>query len=251
MFTIDKKEYRNLQEQVLKNKEDIAAHYAIDRVLAEFGIRVIGVVASVDDLDENYQGEYGDAYAVGTEPPYLFYIWTRPDPAAGHDTAYWFDVGELAIVGPQGPKGDKGDKGDTGASTRWFVISNYTDLTQEPYRSMAPGNIAIIDGFTWETGEYSGLHGQTYIKETTAWIAGPNLRGPQGLTGNTGAPGAKGDKGDKGDTGAPGPAGPIVVIKGIITSITQLDGVTPTAPNDAYLLEENGNKYIIGLVNNS
>ena len=125
MIKIDGIEYRNLEEQVLKNKEDIAAHYNIDRVLADFGIRIIGTVDSYADLPdpETFEGEYGDAYAVGTEAPYDFYIWTRPDPNSGHDSAYWFDIGQLAIVGPQGiqgeqgpqgPKGDKGDKGEPG-----------------------------------------------------------------------------------------------------------------------------------------
>lgn len=42
MLSINGKELRNLEEQVLKNKEDIAAHYNIDRVLANFGIRIVG-----------------------------------------------------------------------------------------------------------------------------------------------------------------------------------------------------------------
>ena len=125
MIKIDGIEYRNLEEQVLKNKEDIAAHYNIDRVLADFGIRIIGTVESYADLPdpETFEGAYGDAYAVGTEAPYDFYIWTRPDANSGHDSAYWFDIGQLAIVGPEGPqgpqgepgpKGDKGDRGEPG-----------------------------------------------------------------------------------------------------------------------------------------
>ena len=122
MIKIDGIEYRNLEEQVLKNKEDIAAHYNIDRVLADFGIRIVGTVATYEDLpdESTYEGEYGYAYAVGTEAPYDFYVWTRPDPNSGHDSAYWFDIGQLAIVGPEGPQGPqgepgpKGDKGDRG-----------------------------------------------------------------------------------------------------------------------------------------
>ena len=102
MLNMNGKELRNLEEQVLKNKEDIAAHYNMDRVLANFGIRVIGQVASVEELPapETFTGEYGDAYAVGAAEPYTFYIWTRADINAGHPTDYWFDVGRLAIVGP-------------------------------------------------------------------------------------------------------------------------------------------------------
>lgn len=116
MITYDNKQYRNLEEQVLKNKEDIAAHYNIDRVLADFGIRVIGQIESPYSLPdpETYEGDYGDAYAVGTESPYSFYIWTRADIDAGYPEDYWFDVGPLAIVGPQGPKGDRGEAGYRG-----------------------------------------------------------------------------------------------------------------------------------------
>lgn len=33
MITVNNKQFRNLEEQVQKNKEDIAAHYEVDRVL--------------------------------------------------------------------------------------------------------------------------------------------------------------------------------------------------------------------------
>ena len=60
---------RNLQEQVQKNKEDIANHYAIDRVLANLGIAVVGQVETAAELPDplTYTGNYGDAYAVGSE----------------------------------------------------------------------------------------------------------------------------------------------------------------------------------------
>lgn len=108
-------ELRNLEEQVQKNKEDIAAHYNMDRVLADFGIRIIGRVSTPEELPDpaTFAGDYGDAYAVGdpnnmdiVENPFVFYIWTRPDPDAGYPNAYWFNMGELSIVGPQGVPGE-------------------------------------------------------------------------------------------------------------------------------------------------
>lgn len=104
----------NLQEQVQKNKEDIANHYNIDRVLANFGIKVIGQVSTEAQLPLPYNGDYGDAYAVGTSEPYDFYIWTRADANSGHPEDYWFNVGGLTIVGPQGPKGEQGPQGPQG-----------------------------------------------------------------------------------------------------------------------------------------
>lgn len=155
MITYNGKEYRNLVEQVLKNKEDIANHYNIDRVLADFGIRIIGQVSTWVEPSGDFN--YGDAYAVGTEPPYSIYIYTREDVDSGHDTPYWFNIGPIAITGPQGPQGDKGDKGDKGDR-----------------------------GERGQTGPQglTGPQGQT----------GP--QGPAGPQGLQGAPGANGTPGD-------------------------------------------------------
>lgn len=107
---------RNLFEQVEQNKLNIQEHYNRDRVLEDYGIKVIGNVPTKNDLPAaaSYDGNYGDAYMVGTEPPYSFYIFTRPFGDETEDQ--WWDLGELAIEGPKGEKGDKGDKGDKGAT---------------------------------------------------------------------------------------------------------------------------------------
>ena len=67
------------------------------------GIKVIGVIEALPIPEGTY--EYGDAYMVGTEPPYDMYIYTRPDGAV-HTEGYWFPVGKFPMPGPQGPKGD-------------------------------------------------------------------------------------------------------------------------------------------------
>ena len=121
MLEIGDKVYRNLQEQVGKNKEDIQKLFDQETVLNQFGIKVVGEIEDASQLPDpsTYDGDYGDAYAVGTEPPYELYIWTRANEA--HESDYWFDIGEFPVEGPEGPqgpqgeKGDKGDKGDTGA----------------------------------------------------------------------------------------------------------------------------------------
>ena len=124
----DNKTYRNLQEQVYKNMQDIQDIKQASIVLDEFGIKVIGQIDSAEDLPEDTDFEFGDAFAVGTEPPYDMYIWTRTDEQSEED-GYWFNIGQFPVpgpqgpagqdgapgaTGPQGPKGDKGDKGDTG-----------------------------------------------------------------------------------------------------------------------------------------
>ena len=68
------------------------------------GIKVIGLVPTAADIPAGTY-EYGDAYEVGTEPPYDLYIYTRPDGTV-HTEGYWFPVGKFPMPGPQGPKGD-------------------------------------------------------------------------------------------------------------------------------------------------
>ena len=125
MLTIDGKEFRNLEEQVLKNKNDIENALQLNNLLTDFGIRIIGQVESayqipsVSDYKENNPNwEYGDAYTVGTESPYDLYILTRANNNNPQD--FWFDIGEFPLKGPvgpqgpQGPQGEKGEKGDPG-----------------------------------------------------------------------------------------------------------------------------------------
>lgn len=96
---------RNLQEQVLDNKQKIAEHYEIDRVLTHLDIRVIGTVDTYQAIQEQtpppggYQ--YGDSFAVGLEPPYDFYVYTRaPIDGSTEGKPYWMNIGQLAIIGP-------------------------------------------------------------------------------------------------------------------------------------------------------
>ena len=84
MITIDNKQFRNLEEQVLYNKDRLDNLIAAGYVLDEFGIKVIGQVATASDIPSvvNYKQEhadwsYGDTFAVGTAAPYELYILTR------------------------------------------------------------------------------------------------------------------------------------------------------------------------------
>ena len=125
MLTIDGKEFRNLEEQVLKNKNDIENALQLNNLLSDFGIRIIGQVESAYQIpsvsnykENNPNWKYGDAYTVGTESPYDLYILTRANNNNPQD--FWFDIGEFPLrgpvgpQGPQGPQGEKGEKGDPG-----------------------------------------------------------------------------------------------------------------------------------------
>lgn len=210
---------RNLQEQVQKNKEDIAAHYNIDRVLANFGIKVVGAVSSPSDLDDIIGENYGDAYAVGASEPYSFYIWTRADANSGHPEDYWFDIGPLAIVGPQGPQGPEGPIGPKGEATR--LVSGPT-----AYNNAKEGDIWL-----------NTTDGNVYKYSDSTWILTGNLRGPQGVQGNQGPQGPRGLQGDPGPKGDTGDVGGFINIYGILTNSDQLpDPETLNNRTIAYLI---------------
>lgn len=111
IYKFDNKTYRGWVEQIEKNKQDIAQHYAADRVIADYGIHVLGVIPvwTGDPADKDYL--LGDAYLVGTEAPYDVYIYTLNYT---DDTKFWLNVGPLAIPGPEGPQGETGEKGERG-----------------------------------------------------------------------------------------------------------------------------------------
>jgi hypothetical protein len=79
MLNFGNKEFRNLQEQVLKNMDDIDAIKEGSLVIAEFGIKIIGHVDDSSELPDpsEYEGDYGDAYLVGESDPYDYYVFTR------------------------------------------------------------------------------------------------------------------------------------------------------------------------------
>lgn len=205
MFQLNDKQYRNLEEQVLKNKEDIARHYEITRVLNDFGIRVIGRLDTKEELDAVPTDtlDYGDAYAIGAEPPYTFYIWTRANDDS--DVDYWFNMGELAIAGPQGPEGAYITQITIAPGTFYptFTFSNGNSIT-------VPQSIRGPRGATGRQGE----------------------RGPQGVQGRTGE---RGEQGPRGQVGPQGPAGTFN-IKGTLSSTDLLPDATTMQPGDAYLV---------------
>lgn len=225
-----------LTEQVLANIEHIneveakvEAHYHMDRVLADLGIRVVGQVDSKEDLPSvnDYPGTYGDGYAVGIAPPYDYYIYTRP--FAGETENQWFDIGLLAIRGEPGEKGDKGDKGDTGAtgqSTRWYsgVGSPYITASEgDQYLDTSSGDIYQFNNNWNKTGNIKGT---------------PGAQGPRGLQGLQGPIGPRGIDGPRGE------AGYSVVIAGILSSADMLPDPSIVDRHTAYVVEGEGQRWL-------
>ena len=114
MLNFGNKEFRNLQEQVLKNMQDIDEL----KQLSEVGIGVDYVVESLEDIEEPEQGQVA---AVGEDKPYELYAYVVVD-----GEGEWVDLGQFPMPGPQGiqgvqgpvgpvgPAGSRGPKGDTG-----------------------------------------------------------------------------------------------------------------------------------------
>lgn len=223
MLKYGNRELRSLEEQVERNAQDIEDFKNANQTIAEFGIYVIGILASVDDLPA--QGEnFGDAYLIGSSTPYDMHVWTRD---VANNTAKWVDLGAFPL------KGDKGDKGDIG--------SRITVDSGEPLNN--PTSL-----YDYYLDTISGYWYAPYLNETGyGWLKVFTLKGEKGdrglqgkqgvqgvpgVQGKTGAIGAKGDKGDKGDTGA------AFNVQGTLASSSNLP--TPTAE-----MQDKGYTYII------
>lgn len=193
MITIDGKTLRNLEEQVLKNKEDIEDITSISGLL---GIKVVGVVSDEDPLPSEDSDvfaalDYGDAYiqdnAEGEEEAtdYVFYIKSRPNVSKNYD--HWFD---LRLTGIQGPQGIQGVQGIQGIDGTYWTFGN----TQ-------PANPRVSD-------LYVNTNGDVYMWNGGAWVNRGSIKGPRGTqgpigsTGMTGPQGPQGPQGERGDPGA-------------------------------------------------
>ena len=222
MITIDGVQFRNLEEQVKKNMDDIKYILEEEGVLNEFGIKVVGQLDSTEQLPDpgTYEGEYGDAYAVGTDSPYNLYIYTR---ASGtHPNNFWFDIGTFPLPGPVGPKGDRGPKGPQG--TRGSIWKT------------GVGKPGVVGGEQTDDMYLNIVTGDVYRFTGTSWGFVDNLMGPEGPQGKQGTVGPQGPQGIQGPKGDTGPAGPAFVIAGKVASTGQLPDPSTLADNIAYLV---------------
>ena len=206
MITIDGKILRNLEEQVLKNQQDITNIKSLGQ-LYSFDIKVVGQVTDVTDLPnpETYQGEFGDAYLVGTTLPYDFYIYTRPNQF--NPTNFWLNIGPFPLAGPQGKTGPQGPQGETGRGNSWSVSNNDPASTENR-----------ING----DQHLNGSTGAVFSLTNGAWVNTGNIRGPQGAQGIQGIQGPVGPIGPQGPKGDTGDVGGFINIAGIVATVDQL-----------------------------
>ena len=225
---------RNLQEQVQKNKEDIQRHYEIERVIADWGIRIIGQLETWEIPTGSF--EYGDAYAVGPDGgPFVFYIYTRGNPDD------WFDYGAISIVGPAGPQGPVGVGGRGERGSKWFVGSN------------APTGPDIKENDIWlRTSSSGNTDGFVYIYQNGNWALATSIIGPQGIQGPEGKQGPRGPIGPQGPQGKDGNPSPIIDIigelpEGSIISDTYDPATVPS--NSGVLMPIGGVNHLFIIIN--
>ena len=251
MLTINGKEYRNLEEQVEKNKIDIEYIKNEQGVLNQFGIKVVGqydsqsLLPSVDTYkQENPNWEYGDTFAIGTQPPYDLFVLTRANLDIPND--YWFDIGDFPLAGPQGPTGPqgpqglqgptgaqgiqgatglqgiagpqgpmgvqgptgpRGETGPQGPSGEGFkIIGVLTSTSQLPTPSEENRNEGYLVTIDGINHMYLVTGSATLVWTDCGPIEG--IQGPQGPVGPQGPTGPQGIQGIQGQTGAQGNQGP-------------------------------------------
>lgn len=223
MLQFGNKEFRNLEEQVEKNAQDIQDFKDGNQTIAEFGITVVGILASADELPA--QGEnFGDAYLIGVQTPYDMRVWTRD---VANNTAKWVDLGAFPL---QGPKGDKGDIGSEIFVGEGEPLNNPTDDFQF-YLNTLTGYwyIPVPTATGWEWSKRFTLKGEKGDR---------GLQGKQGAQGLTGPQGKVGPIGPAGPIGPKGDVGPAFNVQGTLASSSNLP--TPTAA-----MQDKGYAYLI------
>ena len=185
MLKFDGLEFRNLEEQVGKNAQDIKDFKDGNQTIAEFGITVVGILETASDLPAHGQN-YGDAYLIGYTAPYDMRVWTRD---VANNTAKWVDLGQFPLAGPKGDTGPIGSVITSGRGAPVSVPSSVNDY----YIDRDTGNWYIV---------------RKTSSGALLWEESFTLKGEKGDRGERGLQGLKGDKGDKGDTGPIGQTGP-------------------------------------------
>ena len=123
MLKYGNKEFRNLEEQVGKNAQDIQDFKDGNQTIAEFGITVVGIVETASQIPAQGQN-YGDAYLVGYSAPYDMRVWTRD---VANNTAKWVDLGQFPLAGPKGDTGPIGSVITSGRGAPVSVPSSVND----------------------------------------------------------------------------------------------------------------------------
>lgn len=194
-YVYDNKTYRNLQQQVKENMENIAELQDMQLV----GLSVAGIVEDTTKLPETAQ--QGQIYAVGSASPFELYV---------YDNSSWVDFGQFPKEGPQGEQGPQGEPGRQGQigltgpqGPRGYAGAPGSQGPQGPQGPIGPQGIQGPKGDQGPKGADGTVSFDELTPEQVAM-----LKGPKGDTGEQGPEGPQGPTGPKGDTGERGPVGP-------------------------------------------
>ena len=158
-YVYDNKTYRNLQQQVKENMDNIAELQDLKFV----GIDVKGIVQDYSSLPSS--AEQGQVYAVGTSSPFELYV---------YNDSSWVDLGEFPKAGPKGDQGPQGEPGRQG-----------------PRGLTGPQGPRGYIGATGAQGP-QGLKGDQGSKGDKGDKGDTGPQGPQGIQGPMGPQGPKG-----------------------------------------------------------
>ena len=221
LIDYNNKDILNLQEQVLKNTNDINDIAVGQLTIANFGLHVSGILSDptkLPNVSSYTDDDIGTAYLVGTETPYRLYVLTK---IASTGLLEWLDIGNFPQPGPKGDKGDKGDVGATGQASLWYLGST----------------VPTVDPKYTERDCYLNLtNGNVYYYTSGSWSLYGSLRGPRGSIGATGPQGPQGEQGPIGLTGPKGDTGGLVNILGTVATAEELPSVSTVNDTDAYLV---------------
>ena len=217
----------NPLDAIERNKQDIQDFKDANQTIAEFGITVVGILSSADQLPASGDN-FGDAYLIGTETPYDMRVWTRNIP---EQRAMWVDLGAFPLQGPQGPKGDKGSQFYSGNG-----LPTITGQEGDIYINTSTGILYQYEGTEWkEKFSIKGPMGPRGLQGLQG------IQGPKGETGNMGPMGPRGIQGPKGDYG------PSFNIQGTLASTANLPTPTEDMKSKGYcyiIPDEQGVKHV-------
>jgi hypothetical protein len=231
-------------------------------------VKIVGLVATANDLPDPYNGNVGDGYIV-TDTGNL---WTWSGSA-------WVEVGRiLGYTGSQGPAGGyTGSKGDPGVAAS-FTTRAYTGDGSTTVFGITEGNtvqtvMVFLNGVNQRPTDDYTIAGSTLTFATapsageliiirempqaatgyTGSIGVAGFTGSQGIPGEAAAigyTGSAGFTGSEGYTGSQGTSGTSVKIIGSVATANDLpldgtsDGSTLLVPGDGFIVQSTGELYI-------
>lgn len=195
------------QCQIEKNRQDIEAIINDAVAFNYIGMKVVGQVNTADELPKKADYEvwpfnYGDAFAVGTQDPYNYYLWTRAFGAYLSD--HWFNIG--VFPGPSTVPGPKGEPGDAGPAPN-LTIGTVTSTLSQPQVTIEGTSPNYTLNFKLQKGD-------------------------------KGDPGTNGRNGVDGKNGKDGTNAVIYTVKGAVDTVSQLPVATSVSTDTAYLVKD-------------